>query len=96
MYAIPNLPLLPLLSLADPAVIAREFRDVAASARFLLPVVSVIRSRARKPPYVIRDRRIRETEAHPSRQNGENMCVCVCTRSLRKVNLLRARCVKFF
>lgn len=57
------------LSLADPAVIAREFRDVAASARFLLPVVSVIRSRAREPPYVIRDRRIRETEAHPSRHN---------------------------
>lgn len=54
------------LSLADPAVIAR---DVAASARFLLPVVSVIRSRAREPPYVIRDRRIRETEAHPSRHN---------------------------
>lgn len=57
------------LSLADPAVIAREFRDVAASARFLLPVVSVIRSRAREPPYVIRDKRIRETEAHPSRHN---------------------------
>lgn len=91
MYAIPNLlpSLLLFLSLADPAVIAREFRDVAASARFLLPVVSVIRSRAREPPYVIRDRRIRETEAHPSRQNGENICVYIYiyTRSLRKVNL---------
>lgn len=82
MYAILKLHHPPSLSLADSAVIAREFRDVAASACFLLPVVSVIRSRAREPPYVIRDRRIRETEAHPSRQNGENgiyTCICVYT-----------------
>lgn len=81
MYAILKPPP-PSLSLADSVVIAREFRDVAASACFLLPVVSVIRSRAREPPYVIRDRRIRETEAHPSRQNGENgiyTCICVYT-----------------